>query len=504
MNEANGGPNIDIVISTTADTTGATQTANSIQEVWGATTGATTATKSLTSEIVAGTAAHESYRGKQREVIEGMHMVALLTGGEVREGFHESALSLRLLGSMTGEMSMGIVGAALVIGQAIPMVVGYFKELYKAGDDAGHTADELKKIGEEAAKLNEKDFKLSEKSLEDEKESVAAVKEQFTLTQAASDKYAIAELTNAEKVRKAWVSLNEVLGIRVNKFDEIETSAAADAQKRQVENQQELDALQKKKADAAERLEAIQKEKADHIELLEQQQSSLTRDKEHLENLKAQEAVLKSIIAYNANLSDKDRVAHSKDPVTPYDAAVEAKETISGADFPKADAEEQGKIEQIQKNIAAEDEKIRKLTNAEAEAWAKQKDIDGEVDKATQTLKETKATTDTVAEINVVIDEKKQFLTDVNALLQKVTSETPIRNQGFAYLLELVKSGEVTAEQLPVAAQAIKGMLGSYQAHFITIDGIFQVNQIWMVGMERKAEQLRQDYARMAAKIGMR
>ena len=221
---------IAVKFLTTADTTGATQTSTAITAVKDSTAGVATAAqgavspvKAMANEIKAGGEEHASFHEKQHRTIEGLHMVAMMTSGEMKEGLHEGGLAMKLLGSFTGEMSLGIVGAALVIGQAIPMIVGHFTEAYKKSEEAAKKfAEENQKIAEKAAAdygslvtlQMEDDHKAAEARAHNQSVLATVYRAEETAQSAA----AIAALDNAAKLEAAEQLIAKALGIRIDKY----------------------------------------------------------------------------------------------------------------------------------------------------------------------------------------------------------------------------------------------------------------------------------------------
>ena len=215
-------PNLEINIATTADTSGAVQ--------------ARTAVKDLTGEVRTGSGETENYREKTQQLREGMHMISLMTGGEVREGFHETGLGLKLLGSLTGQMNLGILGIAAAAGTAIPVVVGYFKEMYeKSAEEAKKAAEVtegfLKKSIDEVGKLVAEASAVDDARTANRLEASKLISQRFTEEAKAMEAATLSQISNAEKLRVALNLINEALGKQIDNYKNIKATADAEAAK---------------------------------------------------------------------------------------------------------------------------------------------------------------------------------------------------------------------------------------------------------------------------------
>jgi len=490
-------PNINIAITTTADTTGAKETAGSIQQVWGATDGTKGATKGLTEELKVGTEAHESYRGKQREVIEGLHMVSLLTGGEVREGLHESTLGLRLLASLTGEMSMGIVGAALGAGSTIAMGANALKDYYnKAQEEAKKFSDEMAKtLEKEAADYGkliatrmEDDHKAATAKIENEALLATTYREADKAQSAAS----IAAQDNAAKLAQAEKLVAAALGIRIDAYKEIQRLAGIEAEKLQLtakEAEDEANAKMQLAVNAAtKQTETI----ALRATELRQAEDLLAKEQERLETLRKQKDEME--------MQEAARQKTHFDPVA--NAGI--------ASYPGQVAGIDLQISGAQSAVAQYQETVKKLQQERATDEASFTDInkqltDAESARQTQnaTLKANLSADTTLADAKQVEAEVKENLTSLAAVTGNVTETTAMERNALLMLQQVQGGQTLTVQQIPLVVAALQQMAGSIQLGFATVHGTTADAVSAINALQRNLERQRQDMARVKAQIGM-
>ena len=464
-----------LTLTTLAAGSGAKETAADLKAVSSASTELATtsavgssAVKNLASTVVESTGHHESYRHKQKEVIEVGHMLALMTGGELREGMHGSILSLKLLTSMTGNLSMGIVGAAMVIGTGIAMIGEKWKESGKEAKEAAKEHEEaMKKVEEEAGKLNETNFKKLKTSLEDEEKSVEALKNEFTYAREESDKLALAELTNSASIHKAWENLNTVLGIRTDKIKELTAIEDAASKKREVQYQQDLAAEQRKAKSEEDAVKQIEKKIEDNRLLQETQAGVAERNKDRLKELNEKKSGLDEIVkAGDAYDTSATMMGGGSDMRT--DEANSSRVELKALNYDKEKSEITGRIEKAEKMILDTKEGEKRLLDALATAWDKKQDTDKGVEKAIERLTKTKVTEDAVDKINVVADSGKVIAED----LKKETDGLVANSKEGAAVLSAVKDltadGTLHAEKLNDARSVLSKLIGQLQVGGVT------------------------------------
>ena len=474
-------PNIRIAFTTTADTTGATQTANTIQAVTGAASGAAVGTKTMTSALAAAGEEHATFHEKQKRTIEGLHMIGMMSGGEFKEGLHEGVLAMKLLGSFTGELSMGIVGAALLIGQAIPQIVGYFKEMgSEAAEEAKKLKEEAKKATEEAEKLAGTKFDDLGKELKQERENVDAVKESFTESRTAANELAKSQLSNASNEHTAWVQLDVVLGTYRDKIKEIRAMADADAKKRELNAKIELDSSKEKQQKAAENVASRQKELDDELSIRIIESGKLFDAKERLKVLKEEREELEKIVKEDQRLNDLEAITgnYATDSSTRRAKAEDAKLTLKAAEtgVTKGDeADLTGQVAGLKKGLDDQEKKIQTLSNSLSKAYLQNEDVEKAAVDVEKKINETKKADDTVAVLKTVEEEFKEGASEA----KKITDGLVLANTGSALanknlaaanddLTRIGKTLTETVADIPKAGRDIDVLIGQVQAGMVS------------------------------------
>ena len=496
---------IAIKFVTSADTAGAAQTSAAVNAVKDSTSGvasaaagAVTPVKAMATEIKAGGEEHASYHEKQKLTIEGLHMVAMMSGGEMKEGLHEGGLAIKMLGGLTGEMSMGIVGGALAIGQAIPMIVGYFKEAYtKAQEEAMKWSEEETKVLEKAA--GEYGNLIATRMEDDHKEAVAKISNEATLATSyrdadkAQSAASIAALDNAAKLEQAEKLIAQALGIRIDKYKEIQILAGIEAAKiQETAKEAEADGSAKMKTAVVAAMKQTETialratELRQNKELLEVEEKRLeTLDKQRTEMEMAQEARKKKSFdpvgaansaGYPGELGGVNlMIAGAKSAVKTYRENVKTLEQASLTDD------------------ANFEDLIKKITDAESAR--KTQDA---------TISATLAADTSLADAKQVGAEIKENLADMAAVTGNVTQTTAME-RGALIALQGMQSGQtLTVQQIPIAVQALQQLAGSIQLGFATVHGTTADAVVAINSLQRQLESQRQDMIRLKAQVGMR
>jgi len=496
---------IAVKFLTTADTTGATQTSTAITAVKDSTAGVATAAqgavspvKAMANEIKAGGEEHASFHEKQHRTIEGLHMVAMMTSGEVKEGLHEGGLAMKLLGSFTGEMSMGVVGAALVIGQAIPMIVGHFTEAYKKSEEAAKKfAEENQKIAEKAAAdygslvtlQMEDDHKAAEARAHNQSVLATVYRAEETAQSAA----AIAALDNAAKLEAAEQLIAKALGIRIDKYKEIQALAEIELAKlRETEKKAQADGEAKIQLEVHENWLKTENMAIRDAEL-KKAEADLEMQKEILEELEKQRTSIE--------IAESKRSKSHFDPL----AGVESK----GAEL------ELGRIgiqiEQGEGAVKAAFDAVKKLKQQTATDEADFKAMNAKItddEKArheeSATLIANLAADTTVADLKKLDAEIKENLAGMKQVTGNVTQTTAMDRGSVNALLQLQSGETLTVQQIPQVVNALKMLAGSIQLGFATVHGTAADSLAMINQLQINLEKQRQDTARLKARIGVR
>lgn len=496
---------ISVKFITTADTTGATQTSTAIAGVKDGTEGVAKAAqgaapevKKMSDEIKGGGEEHASFHEKQHRTIEGLHMVAMMTSGEVKEGLHEGGLAMKLLGSFTGEMSMGVVGAALVIGQAIPMIVGYFTEAYKKSEEAAKKFAEVnKQIAEKAAadygSLVTLQMEDDHKAAEARAHNQSVLSTVYRAEETAQSAAAIAALDNAAKLEAAEQLIAKALGIRIDKYKEIQAIA-------QIEVEKLRETEKKAQADGEAKIQ------------LEVHENWLKT-----ENMAIRDAELKKAEAY---------LELQEETLTELEKQRTSIEMAQGARAKThfnmlADVESKGaelelgrlgtKIEMGESAVKAAFEAVKKLKQQTATDEADFEAINAKITDNEKARREESATLianlaadTTVAESKKLDAEIKENLTDIKQVTANVTQTTAMERGAYNALLQMQAGDTLTVQQIPLVVAALKQLAGSIQLGFATVHGTTADSVVAINQLQTNLEKQRQDMARLKAQIGVR
>jgi len=474
-------PNLDIHIATTADNSGAVE--------------AQAAVANLTHEVKTGTGEHENYREKQHEILEGMHMIALMTGGELREGLHETGLGMRLLGSLTGEMSLGIVGAAAAVGTAIPIIVGFFKEAHeKAAEETKkmqEAIDEnIKKVGETVTDAHLERITEMAMGFKDSLDSTRLLTQEFPNTEKAINEFGTAALENAGLLATAQHNIAVALGQQVDAVKELEAAEELASKKREltmlqaIQSQEEqLENAKKRKLKAEEDAKLIEDE-------ISRNKAELDKSREALLDARGRKKELE--IGQNQDIPYTMNQAMIESPDSPYNRALaDRKEAEVGSKMegPELDS----RISSSEKEIKKLSDDVRKLErqkeHAETVVEAAQKVIDEDTSAASVNiakLQDNFVSQDLAGKSKELLDIGKANTDKFKDVLGKMTVTVGAASESYDNAESIVTKGQIDAKNLPKAIDDLGKLIAAYQAHAVGMNGNYTENIRQMVILQAK------------------
>jgi len=471
-------PNLDINITTTADTSGAAQSKAAVQ--------------GLTNEVKTGSTESENYHEKQKQIIEAMHMVSLMTGGEVREGMHETTLGLKLLGSLTGEMSAGILGIATVVGMAIPIVVGLFKEMYSAGgEEAKKFAEDNKsaatKAAEDLGTLDEKARLKTETIATNARNVSNAMVKLYTAVSEAEDKAAVSADKNAEKALTAHNLILNALGLRVNKMMDIYNLGLLHLKSIQDEAKMHADSLKNEVAKIDQEDENTRVERSALADKRAELINQLTKQREIRDVIREQNEAIERQSSIRSNKHQlADSVMEMITPSEPIGAVSRVAQNMVGWANDAIDERQVGKSKSMRDDslTSAQSrvtslEKDLETTNAEWEkSLTKSVELERKGEEKAGALKvnldeiyKTEASDANLEKAKVLDQMGKQNAADSSSVLDHVTATTALDSRSVADARQAASDGNITAKELPRMIADMRSMLGSYQAGFMLMSG---------------------------------
>ena len=471
-------PNLDINISTTADTGGAVQ--------------AKTAVENLTHEVKTGTAEHESYREKQHQILEGMHMIALMTGGELREGFHETGLGMRLLGSLTGEMSLGIVGISAAAGMAIPLVVGAFKEMYNAGsEEAKKFAEDNKaaatKASEDLGALDEVARTKTLTIAQNARDVATAMVKLYTDVAEAENKAAVSASKNAVTNLSARTIILQALGLEVDKMKDIYTLARMHLETIEAEARMHSDALKGAADKTEEENQNIRMERVATADKRAALIEELARQREIRDTIYEQNEALEKAASVRSN---KHPVADSlltlitpSDPISAVGKVANnmtgwVEDTINQHTEDKSKEMREDSLTAARSRVASLEKELEKSDAEWDKSLTQLVTIERKNDASSEALKanleeiEKSAAADANLEkAKVILESGKQNAVDINSVFGKITATTALESGAVGDIHQLAADQIIVTKELPKAIDDMRRMLGSYQAGFMLMSG---------------------------------
>lgn len=363
---------------------------------------------------------------------------------------------LRMAGFMTGGFGLAMMGVSALL----PVVSFGFKKLV-AG--FGEISEESKKFSEETVKSVKKaidgigavmdaELQKTEAAAKSSIESARLLSEKFTEAEKAESAATTAALSNAEKNRKAQSLVAEMLGLQVDKYQELLAIAAATAAKSEedakAKTAAENEKLQKAEAAAWVKVETI-KAQATELQGLE---SNLARMREQLSVLQAQRAEEQKILAL-----------HEAGKATPIQDAMARgyKATVDRID---------PQIQLLQNMVDTKLAQIEKLKAQTATNEAAFENLQTQISDSSKavatniaTIQANLAADTNLAKTTALAESQKLFASDLAASVGDIQTSTAASAAAKETILAAAADGKITADESLKVSAGLRTLLGSLQ-----------------------------------------
>ncbi len=398
-----------------------------------------------------------------------MRQVELFTntvanGGNVMQSFslHGTRMvnSIAQMGIMSAETALKLSGMAMAIPLLIMAGKALFGMMSENTEEVKKSTDEFKRLSDMAEKLSFEHVKKESDKLKVAQEKAALLTKEFDAGKLASEAMAISMMDNATKIQKAENDIASAMGLQVNKMRELTVGHDADAKKRQLQLQQELEAQQKIQKAAADGLKKAQ-DAADLIfkakEDLEKLLASKTAQKEALDNpLRQAKATLEKPDNYNngswaPRQVNEEQIQERKDAQTLVD-----------------DPTTQPRIDALTKSIAKIHDELKSLGDGETfgslahslvnvdNAQKHLDDTSAAIETNTKRLADTTKTDQMVADVKEAVDTQTQAAADVDTEVAKFTPLTEAGKAAVAELKTFTADHKLTTDEVVQAQKDLR------------------------------------------------
>lgn len=444
---------VNIQIDTRADTSGAKQAAQSMDNLAASGTRAETGTKAA---------------GKG---VASAGQIAQSAGYQVQDFAIQVAGGTSALTAMAQQAPQflgvfgpggAIAGALIAVGAiALKVFNGMAEDSENAAEKAAFLADSIKEISDTASKAVGEDIDFGLKQIDDAATAALNLIGAFDGVTDAANAAALATLSNAEKIRKAEIEIRKLRGEQVDEIKEIEAATAAEAAMRQEQARQAI-AAENAKVEQAKAAEVIAQQAFD-LKMQEKAaaQSSLQIERNKLEALRLQKEELEKIVKAQPSMAQAVLTFDlDADPA----AGKAARKQLEDQFF-------QASIALAEKNIAVLETKAKEITDQLSEnatavnlAMTAVAANSQEVAISIPRIAESFQAENIKAQVGGLVEIGQQAAKEIGALVENVKPA----NTGQAAALESLKTatadGQITANEtakVAAALQTLNGVIGT-------------------------------------------
>lgn len=392
------------------------------------------------------------------------------------QGFEDAAYGIRgVLNNIPGLVialggTPGLAGAISIAAVSLSAILPLFTE---TAEKAADMSDKINEIATNAGELETERFDQLADGIDNAAEAAAALKQNFTETEAASASLAAAGLEDSAKIATAQRNISELLGKQVNAYKELEAAANRAEEKRKLAAQQQIAAEQVK-------LELARQAVTESGDIVGQKKALADTEQANLVTLRAQLQVLRDQRDVLAKASEERAtddpglqilgiINKKAIPRTP--AADEAFKALNDPVFTAQIAALEARSDKLAgavETLTKDGGIVEKAENAFVAAQTKLTDITSAVGINIQRIEQTLAADTLVARSEGLIASQQQQATTLSEALSKIETTNATAAQAKASIEAIVADGQITAAESDQLARASVQLIGQIQAGLAT------------------------------------
>ena len=444
---------VNIQIDTRADTSGAKQAAQSMDNLAASGARAETGTKAA---------------GKG---VASAGQIAQSAGYQVQDFAVQVAGGTSALTAMAQQAPQflgvfgpggAIAGALIAVGAiAFKVFQGMADDSANAAEKAAFLAETIKEVSDTASKAVGEDIDFGLKQIDDAATAALNLIGAFDGVTDAANAASLATLSNAEKIRKAEIEIRKLRGEQVDEIKEIEAATAAEGAMREEQARQAI-AAENAKVEQAKAAEVIAQQAFD-LKMQEKAaaQSSLQIERNKLEALRLQKEELEKIVKAQPSMAQAVLTFDlDADP-----AAGEAARKQLEDQFLQAS------IALAEKNIAVLETKAKEITDQLSENAAAVNSAmtavaanSQEIAISIPRIAESFQAENIKAQVGGLVEIGQQAAKEIDALVENVKPENTGQAEALRVLKDATAQNGITADEtakVAAALQTLNGVIGT-------------------------------------------
>lgn len=359
----------------------------------------------------------------------------------------------------------GTAGLAGVISIAAVSLSQLSRLFGSVGGDANKAGVDVEGLAEKVSKLQTAALDRAQEKIVAADEKARSLIQTWDETTKADANYASASLSNAEKIREAGDAINTMLGIRIDRLQQLKQIEAEEAAKRALATQQQIEAEMRKAADAeqeralvAEELARRQAQKAADDEILRVRNQQLENLK--LQKIAWQQLVLKETTAGGGTFGPGMGAGYS----APSQAGREASANLANPETENRIQALEDAIKILEKKQVEESNSITRAENALNKASSHAEDIKAAVEINVQGFQEILSADELKARSDSLIKTGEAFAKELESAFSKMETTSAQGEQARQALMAAAEDGKITANEMVGVAANLRTMIGLMQS----------------------------------------
>lgn len=445
---------VNIQIDTRADTSGAKQAAQSMDNLAASGARAETGTKAA---------------GKG---VASAGQIAQSAGYQVQDFAVQVAGGTSALTAMAQQAPQflgvfgpggAIAGALIAVGAiAFKVFQGMADDSANAAEKAAFLADTIKEVSDTASKAVGEDIDFGLKQIDDAATAALNLIGAFDGVTDAANAASLATLSNAEKIRKAEIEIRKLRGEQVDEIKEIEAATAAEGAMREEQARQAI-AAENAKVEQAKAAQA-EVQKAFDLKLQEKAttQASLLTENQKLGVLRAQRDALAE------QAKERGKISEGEIPFMKTPAAEQAQKQLEDQFFQASIATAEKNIAMLETKGKAISDQLNENATALNSAMTSSAAIVQEAAISIPKIAEEFKTADIVAQVEAIKEVATQAATNVQEVIDQVKPANAAEAAALESLKPMVADKKITADETLRVSQLLGTLDGAIRTQMGT------------------------------------
>lgn len=445
---------VNIQIDTRADTSGAKQAAQSMDNLAASGTRAETGTKAA---------------GKG---VASAGQIAQSAGYQVQDFAVQVAGGTSALTAMAQQAPQflgvfgpggAIAGALIAVGAiALKVFNGMADDSANAAEKAAFLAETIKEVSDTASKAVGEDIDFGLKQIDDAATAALNLIGAFDGVTDAANAASLATLSNAEKIRKAEIEIRKLRGEQVDEIKEIEAATAAEGAMREEQARQAI-AAENAKVEQAKAAQA-EVQKAFDLKLQEKAttQASLLTENQKLGVLRAQRDALAE------QAKERGKISEGEIPFMKTPAAEQAQKQLEDQFLQASIATAEKNIAMLESKGKAISDQLNENATALNSAMTSSAAIVQEAAISIPKIAEEFKTADIVAQVEAIKEVATQAATNVQEVIDQVKPANAAEAAALEALKPMVADKKITADETLRVSQLLGTLDGAIRTQMGT------------------------------------